>query len=165
MPARAPDSDPTIRPGDTRSVVSPDGRIKIDYTMTEGRHSHWIETPSVTDLKTGKKIFSLSSTTWDAGEEWLEAGRFTLLIRRYPNHFTLPVQFDVEAAKVRLGDDPTQFPISSAKKRIERHFRAMRSKESAPITPSYDQPVSAGIRWIQGLSLLIAAGILIYLLL
>lgn len=164
MPEHAPSPNATIRPGDIRTVTSPDGRLKIDYVMTEGRHSHWIETPTVTDLANGKKIFSFSSTIWDAGEEWHEDGRFTLLVRRYPSAYTLPVHFDVPAGNARLGDRAEQFPISTIEKQIEHHFKQQQSDSNHHSYPSHDQPVPTGVRWIQAVAGLTAFGLFLYLI-
>lgn len=165
MPEHAPNPDVIIRPGDIRSVTSPDGRLKIDYVMTEGRHSHWIKTPTVTDLANGKTIFSFSSTIWDAGEEWLDDGRFTLLVRRYPNPYTLPVHFDIQAGNARLADQPEQFPFSRIEKQIERHFKQRQSDSVYQSDSPNNRPVPKGVRWIQAIAGLIAFGLFLYLIL
>ncbi|GAB5487682.1 MAG: hypothetical protein Pars2KO_12520 [Parasphingorhabdus sp.] len=131
--------------------------------MTEGRHSHWIETPTVIDLKSGRKIFSLSSTIWDAEEDWHEDGRFTLLVRRYPDPYTLPVHFDTQTGEARLDDQSEQTPISKVEKRIERYFEQRQTDSTPQRNPPHDRSVPTGVLWIQAIAGLIAFGLIMYL--
>jgi len=105
-----------------RFVVSPDGRIRIDYSLTEGRMSHWIETPAVYDLVSGEVLFVLAEG-YDAAATWIDGHNFTLWVRRYPDGgYSLKVHCDVDEGTIRLGDDDTTQPLSGAKSAIETHF-------------------------------------------
>ncbi|MBL8178838.1 MAG: hypothetical protein JNK48_29460 [Bryobacterales bacterium] len=64
--------------------LSPDGRTRITWAISEGRMSHEIRCPRITDAQSGEILFDLwMDTSWDASVQWLENGLLRLSIRHY----------------------------------------------------------------------------------
>jgi hypothetical protein len=65
--------------------ISPDGRTRVDYGYTQGRMSHEIYSPKITDVATGQVLLDLmtGSEPWDGSVEWLGNGDCSVNLRHY----------------------------------------------------------------------------------
>gem|GEM_PF-1240425 len=120
-----------VQPDSTHT--SPDGRIVIQYASEEMRMSLWVDHPHVIEAATGRTIFKPHSSLVSGEHEWGEDGRFSLLMREYPDgSFFVRLHFDVDAGTVRVDEEEKVHPIGSAQRLAAARFR--RYKLSAPAT-------------------------------
>ena len=85
---------------------SPDGRLRVEWTHSDGRMSHVIRTPTVFDQRDGACLLAMSSG-WDADVSWGDRpGVATLAVRNYysPGVAGLTITVDAEARTYRVGD-------------------------------------------------------------
>ena len=62
--------------------LSPDGTIRVELAMVEWSNTHWVNSPRVTDVATGRIMLDLWNTDWDA-EVSFPVARVVLDLRRY----------------------------------------------------------------------------------
>jgi hypothetical protein len=109
-----------------KEETSPDGRIKVEYAITEGRMSHEIFSPRITDLHSGRVLLDmLDSNMWDGSVRWLDNGDFDLTIRNYGDDRgrCLPVRVYREDDTFALGNPPLERErIDTLRRRIEEVY-------------------------------------------
>ena len=66
-----------------RPTLSPDGRTKVEWGYSQGRMSHEIWAPRITDAETGEVVLDLWDGMWDGWVQWLEHGVMRVSIREY----------------------------------------------------------------------------------
>lgn len=98
---------------------SPDGLYHIEWSMFEPRMSHWINSAKVVQAATGRVIFDLMGTCWDARFHWLDSGRFFIYLRHYPEGVVYDVWVDPPNNVFRIGaEDAPPYPLSD----FHKHF-------------------------------------------
>jgi hypothetical protein len=89
--ARVP--DPTPVP----SVhLSPCGWIRVETQSTEWANTHWVDSPRVSDARTGRVLVDLRGADWDVKIEFPGDHRVLLLMRRYRQHGHMAVTIDLD---------------------------------------------------------------------
>ncbi|MGC4093162.1 MAG: hypothetical protein QM756_35795 [Polyangiaceae bacterium] len=88
--------------------ASPNGRFQISVSAWEARMSHWIETPTLTDVSVKETILSFEDASWSLDDaSWIDDSRVTLVMRKYPgNHkpSSVSVEIDCIARTATLGE-------------------------------------------------------------
>ena len=91
----------------TDQLVSPDGRYEITLYVREVFNTHWLETPTLRDKRSGETLLAFADTHWSADQgEWLSDATVRLAMRKYPgNHQPgdLSVSIDCAARTGRVG--------------------------------------------------------------
>lgn len=87
--AGAPGSSPAYR------EISPDGTIRIDLDTKEWSNSHWVNSPRVIEIATGRVLLDLWGTDWDANVSFPRARIVHLFLRRYRRGGVLAVDLDL----------------------------------------------------------------------
>lgn len=64
--------------------LSPDGVFRVEFQEFEMRMSHWVCTPRVTHVPSGRVVLDLWGTLWDGSPETDADGRLRLSLREYP---------------------------------------------------------------------------------
>lgn len=114
--------------------VSPDGRVRIEYSSEEMRMSLWVDHPRVIDAASGRTIFKPHSSLVSGEHEWSEDGQFSLSLREYPDGaFWVGLHFDIDAGTVRIEGEEEVHPIASAQRLVARRFRARKLSMPAAI--------------------------------
>ena len=74
-----------------QTSFSPDSSMQLDQLISEWSPSLWTHAPRVTDVATGRVLFDLWGTSWDAQAAWVGENGLRLDLRRYdaPGWFTL----------------------------------------------------------------------------
>ena len=83
--------------------LSPDGSIRVPWSVSTGRMSHEIWSPKIIDVKTGGTIPDLHGEDWDGSFDWLDHGRFSVSLRRYGGGRSFTVWVDPVAGVFRSG--------------------------------------------------------------
>jgi hypothetical protein len=109
----------------SRHEVSPDGRIRVDFAMTQGRMSHEIYSPRITDVATGRTLLDLTtgSEAWDGSVEWLPDGAFAMMIRHYyeGGRVMLSVHVSTAAGTFSIDGGPLR-PLDTLQQAIPQAF-------------------------------------------
>ena len=63
--------------------LSPDGSIRVELTAVEWSNTHWVNSPRVTEVATGRVLLDLWNTDWDAVVSFPVERCVTLDLRRY----------------------------------------------------------------------------------
>ncbi|MEO8671341.1 MAG: hypothetical protein ABI411_08515 [Tahibacter sp.] len=74
-------------PSELKSI-SPDGRYLIHIDAWEARNSLWVESPRLSEAKSGAILLRFHSTMWSLDRaRWLSEHEVELTLRKYPgNH-------------------------------------------------------------------------------
>ena len=109
----------------SRDLASPDGSIRIEFSADEFRMSHWVYSPRIIDTASGKTLFDLWHTAWDAEAEFDQGCEITLYLRRYPGNIEgFVVRIDPEDRTYRFDDmSATSEPLSQLKSRLDKRHR------------------------------------------
>ena len=120
-----------IEPDSTH--ISPDGRVRIEYSSDEMRMSLWVDRPHVVDVATGRTIFKPSSSLVSGQHEWGEDGTFSLGLRKYPDgRFWVNLLFDLDEGTVRIDGEDEAHPITHAARLTDHRFAAYVASEPSP---------------------------------
>jgi hypothetical protein len=103
-------------------AFSPDGSIRVDFSIETWRMSHETRSPRIVETATGKLLLDLPSD-WDANILWQGASAFLIHLRRYTKPGYLTVTVDPQAGLFRIaqeGDLP--HPIAGMQATLEAAF-------------------------------------------
>jgi hypothetical protein len=151
--------------------ISPDGTIRIEIVAVEWGNSHWVNTPRVIDVASGRIVLDLWDRDWDASISWPGDRRVALDFRRY--HFSGDLAIELDLANnrytiTREGGGGAPFPsgpLDEAEAAMEESGRrtaafAARTNAARPI---FDTGIRPGpfAAWRTALLILIVAAVLI----
>lgn len=110
-----------VAPGRERSF-SPDGAIRVDFTIETGLMSRETRSPRVVETATGRILLDLPPD-WDAHILWEEGGAFLMHLRRCSKQGYLTVSVDPRAGVYRIAqDDDRPYAIEGMQAGLERAF-------------------------------------------
>ncbi|MDO9362645.1 MAG: hypothetical protein Q7T60_06950 [Sphingopyxis sp.] len=101
---RRPRAD--LPPGPHYRHISPDGTIRIDTEAVEWGNSHWVLTPRVIDIMSGRVVLDLWNSDWDATISYPGNRRVALDFRRYHFSGDLAIELDLENDLYRITREP-----------------------------------------------------------
>jgi len=132
---------PTMK-DDAAGELSPDGRVRVELGYTQGRMSHEIYSPKLTDAKTGEVLLDLISEDepWDGHIQWLANGDCTVGIRHYYEGGTVALQLRLFIAERTFSIDggPPE-PSAVIHQRIKKAFYEKTMKENPPEAGSWEE--------------------------
>ena len=79
--------------------VAPDGSIMVELQSVEWSNTHWVRSPRVTEIATGRVMLDLWGTDWDAVVSFPRRRAVRLSFRRY--HFGGGAEAEIELAPDR----------------------------------------------------------------
>ena len=122
--------------------MSPDGRIRVEWQVTEWRMSHSSRAPRLTETGTDRLLLDLWGDDWDASLTWLDAGVVQLDLRRYTQEGHCTVLIDAHAGQWRIGNAsaPPQ-PLETVKHGLEQVFAAANRATPKPSWWTDPEPV------------------------
>jgi hypothetical protein len=82
--------------------ISPDGRILVDLVSVEWSNSHWVNSPRVTDVASGRVVLDLWNTDWDATVSFPASNQVRLDFRRYRHAGFLTAELDLARKTYRV---------------------------------------------------------------
>lgn len=86
--------------------ISPDGTIRIETEAVEWGNSHWVQTPRVVDIASGRVVLDLWNSDWDATISYPGNRRVALDFRRYHFSGDLGIELDLENDLYRITREP-----------------------------------------------------------
>ncbi len=151
--------------------ISPDGTIRIDIAAVEWGNSHWVNTPRVIDIASGRVILDLWGTDWDAGISWPGNRRVALDFRRYHFSGDLTIELDLAQDRYAITREPGGIaplpsgPLAEAADAMEasgRRTAAFAAQGNAG-RPVWDADTKPGpwAAWRTALLILLVAAVLI----
>lgn len=158
-------------PGPYHRHISPDGTIRIDSEAVEWGNSHWVYTPRVIDIASGRIVLDLWGMDWDATIAWPGNRRVSLDFRRYHFSGDLTIELDLANESYRITREPgataelPSGPLSDAASAMEasgRRLAAWAAKHNAnrPVWDSGGKPHPLAA-WRTALVILLVAVVLI----
>jgi len=94
--AGAPGSSPAYR------EISPDGTIRVDLDTKEWSNSHWVNSPRVIEIATGRVLLDLWETDWDATVTFPGDHKAHLFLCRYRRSGVIAVDLDLARETYRI---------------------------------------------------------------
>jgi hypothetical protein len=79
--------------------VAPDGSLRVELQWVEWSNSHWVRSPRVIEIATGRGLLDLWGTDWDASVSFPRARAVRLSFRRY--HFGGHAEVELDLAPER----------------------------------------------------------------
>ena len=104
---------------DVRSL-SPSGRFVVSASQSEMKMSHWVLSPVVQEVPSGRVLATLAGTPWSlVGTEWPEADVAVLTLQRYPDGRTATdARLDCAAETARVAGRPP-VPVADLREELE----------------------------------------------
>jgi hypothetical protein len=126
---------------------SPDGSIRIDWQVYDGRMSHVIRSPQIVRVATGEHILALG-WDWDGEVNWLGNGNaFLLHLRRYGQGGSVSAMIDPANNQFRLGGEHGQpEPLADLRRRLEEETEKTVRSASPVATPQ--KSTSRFLAWV-----------------
>jgi hypothetical protein len=106
---------------DPAPTISPDGSIRVEWSINTGRMSHEIWSPAVYDAASNELLFDLQDGDIDASFNWLEDGAFNMQLRRYSGG-QMQVWVDPRNHLFRIGNSNPE-PLNQAQNRIRKEAK------------------------------------------
>ena len=147
--------------------ISPDGTIRVDLVSVEWGNTHWVNSPQVMALESGRIVLDLWSTDWDAAISFPGYRRVRLNLRRYHAGGNLTVDLDIGRGTYQIVAEPghegalAEAPLTEIISGIEASARRVavlavsrgvsKGLRANPISP---HPLAA---WRQALLILLGA--------
>jgi hypothetical protein len=146
-------------------AFSPDGSIRVDFSIETWRMSHETRSPRIVETATGRLLLDLPSD-WDANILWQGASAFLMHLRRYTKPGYLTVTVDPQAGMFRIaqeGDLP--HPIVGMQATLEAAFDrfGMAAAEAAPAAAPERRRRRLAFAIGGGMGLLAALGLVAWL--
>ena len=107
--------------------VSPDRRTLVRWSVSDGRMSHIIRTPTIVDADSGEILLRLGDSGYDAAIAWGPDGGFDIDLRHYWRPETLRLRVDRGAGAFHIlgdGDEGPAKELAGLSRFVEAHFTA-----------------------------------------
>lgn len=104
--------------------LAPDGSLRVDLAAVEWSNSHWVNSPRVTDVATGKVLLDLFNTDWDAEVTFPREAAVSLALRRYRAEGSLTVEIDLTRDSFAIVQDRPGPPVVGRLKDLPRALKA-----------------------------------------
>lgn len=98
-----------------RHAISPDGTIRISFEATEVRNNEWFESPTVTEVTSGRTLLHLLHP-WNAYEEWTGPPNFAMHVGKGPGRPSIRVEVDVDARTITIIRTGKTYPLARAER-------------------------------------------------
>lgn len=135
--------------------VAPDGSLRVELHSVEWGPSHWVDSPRVIEVATGRVLLDLWGTDWDAWPTFPRRRAVRLSLRRY--HAGGGAQVEIELAPERyvlIEDGGATFgPLGELREALERASR----RAAAAAQPTIARPRPTARNWLAALLILVGA--------
>ncbi|HEY0650845.1 hypothetical protein [Phenylobacterium sp.] len=134
--------------------VAPDGSLVVELASVEWSNTHWVNSPRVIEIATGRVLLDLWGTDWDAWPSFPRRQAVRLSMRRYRGG---GAQVELELAPERYilleGGGATFGPLGELPEALEAASR--RAVAAAPPRPTIAPPRPTARSWLVALLILI----------
>jgi hypothetical protein len=134
--------------------VAPDGSLVVELDSVEWSNTHWVNSPRVIEVATGRVLLDLWGTDWDAWPSFPRRQAVRLRLRRYRGG---GAQVELELAPERYilleGEGATFGPLGELPEALEAASR--RGAAEAPPRPAIAPPRPTARNWLVALLILI----------
>jgi hypothetical protein len=149
--------------------ISPDGTIRVDLAVLEWSNSHWVNSPRVIEIASGRVVLDLWATHWDATVWFPDKQCVRLGFQRYQHGRSLTAEIDLARGTYQIfsGANPEdalpEAPLAGIASALQA-FSCHVAQATAPITganvsSNAGNPSHAWAAWRT--ALLILAGALV----
>ncbi len=142
--------------------IAPDGSLLVELVAAEWGNTHWVRSPRVTEIATGRVLLDLWGTDWDGPwPSFPRRGAVRLSLRRY--HFGGVAEVEIELAPERYvlieGAGATFGPLRDLPKALEDASRRGHPprRETAPLRATGRSWLVAGLILAGALAAIAAA--------
>ena len=125
--------------------LAPDGSLRVDLAAAEWSNTHWVNSPRVTEVATGRVLLDLWGADWDAEVAFPQARCVDLDLRRYRVGGRLQARIDAARERFTI-HEPTSGPaIHGPLAKIKPALEAA-SRRAAAAKPRAQTPRRIGVR-------------------
>lgn len=89
-----------------RRQISPDGSIRVDIDSKEWGNSHWVDSPRIIEVATGRVVLDLWETDWDAAMSFPGDQQVRIHFRRYHAGGALSVELNLARDTYQILHEP-----------------------------------------------------------
>ncbi len=141
--------------------VAPDGSLLVELQAVEWSNTHWVRSPRVTEIATGRVLLDLWGTDWDAWPTFPRRRTVRLSFRRY--HFGGGAEVEIEFAPGRYilfeSSGATEGPLSDLAEALDNASR--RAAAQAPPRPLIAPLRPTARNWLVAMLILVGTVALI----
>jgi hypothetical protein len=137
--------------------IAPDGSMRVDSQAVEWSNTHWVRSPRVLEIATGRVLLDLWGTDWDASVSFPNRATIRLSLRRY--HFGGGAEAEIDLAADRYTvfgrRGATSGPLVQLPAALETEARLEAAE--APPRPKIAPSRPTAWNWFVALLILLAA--------
>ncbi|CAN5307567.1 hypothetical protein BH10PSE13_BH10PSE13_22290 [soil metagenome] len=100
--------------------VAPDGSLLVELEAVEWFNSHWIQTPRVSEIATGRILLDLWGSDWDAIADFPRANVVRLGLESYRSRICFDVEIDLATGLYTVEGLPESGPVQALPTLLER---------------------------------------------
>ncbi|CAN7459583.1 hypothetical protein LJR066_002912 [Acidovorax sp. LjRoot66] len=107
--------------------TSADGRFALQVDPWEARNSHWVLTPQVRDLNSGRVLFKPVASSWSADGSTWTGSQVRIALRKYPGDQPRPclaAWVDCEREVAWIEGSETRLALDQLEAELERSLLA-----------------------------------------
>jgi hypothetical protein len=124
-------------------LTAPDGSILVERNWVEWFNTHWVRSPRVIEIATGRVLLDLWGTDWDAEVAFPRDGAVLLGLRRYRVRGWLDAEIDLHEHGYRIEERPgeiSQGPLDAMPAALETAYARVattlpQAAMAAPVPP------------------------------
>lgn len=139
-------SDHIHAPELAQMTLSPDGTLRLELLISEWSPTFWTHAPRLTDIASGRLLFDLWGTSWDAQAAWVGANGLRLDLRRYDLAGAFTLLLDLQAESYAIPEvDPRYRPLGEVRRGMDEAFERAHSlfQASVKAIPDGAAPLAA----------------------
>ncbi|WP_156034296.1 hypothetical protein [Bosea sp. 117] len=137
--------------------VAPDGSMIVELAAVEWFNTHWVHSPRVTEVATGRIVLDLAGSDWDAFASFPRERAVRLALRSYRTGASLAVTIDLDAGRYAIEGREASGAVADLPTMLAREARAAAARPHAP--PAAIRPRVTLRSW--GVAFLILVGALV----
>jgi len=144
--------------------VAPDGSLLVELEAVEWFNSHWVQTPRVAEIATGRVLLDLWGSDWDAIADFPRAHVVRLALESYRSRACFTVEIDLATGMYTVEGSPHSGPVQALPAFLERESEAAYAVR-VPSTPGIARstPRSYGVAALILIGTLAAIAVASYL--
>ncbi len=142
--------------------LSPDGTIRVELAAVEWSNTHWVNSPRVTEVASGRILLDLWNTDWDAEASFPSERCVSLELRRYHAGGRCQASLDLATNRFAIFEDTPGPPILGPLAELGSALETASRRSSAQPSRVVGSPGRRGRRigrrqWLVALAILVGA--------
>jgi hypothetical protein len=121
--------------------IAPDGSLLVELEAVEWSNSHWVDTPRVTEIASGRVLLDLTGSDWDAAVSFPAPRTVRLGFRRYHHGGGLEAEIDIRDGSYRIVERSGERSVGALEE-IAAALETASQRASAEARAAYQAPAA-----------------------